>query len=121
MDTDDYDTCMTGIGDLSCDNLPESGGDMGGGNNISGRLVLTDLPEEVQQIVLDMLAGNLRSTSSTATDHYGTRNWSNALRHPRAKELSNLTLVTPAWRRMIQERLYRHGQSISSLISLEYS
>ena len=73
---------------------------------------LTSLPEEIQQRILDMLMGNLKPISPSATREnqaYGTRNWSDSMRHPRAKELTNLALVTPAWRRMVQERLYRHG------------
>ena len=68
---------------------------------------LTDLPEEIQQIILDVILGGLKSVSEQKN---GTRNWSNAMRHPRARELSNLALVTPPWRRMVQERLYRHSE-----------
>ncbi|KAL9597026.1 MAG: hypothetical protein Q9219_005401 [cf. Caloplaca sp. 3 TL-2023] len=56
---------------------------------------LADLPVEVQEGVIDHLAGQLIGTapnSSTATG--GTRNWSTAMRHPRRKQLSDLALVS---------------------------
>lgn len=72
---------------------------------------LQDLPEEIQQGILDSLMGNLSSTSSSAVVRsQGMRNWSTAMRHPRGRHLSDLALVSKEWRRMIQERLYRHGR-----------
>ena len=74
------------------------------------RTQLQDLPEEIQQGVLDMLMGSLSSTSSSITSQtQGMRNWSTAMRHPRGRHHSDLALVSRTWRRMIQERLYRHG------------
>ena len=73
---------------------------------------LEDLPIEIQEGVLDVLAGNLNSTSSSTIErNRGMRNWSNAMRHPRRRQLSDLSLVSKTWRRMIQERLYRHGMA----------
>ncbi|MCJ1402789.1 hypothetical protein MMC11_006010 [Xylographa trunciseda] len=73
------------------------------------RARLQDLPEEIQQGVLDMLMGMLSSTSSSGLGRsHGMRNWSTAMRHPRGRHHSDLALVSPTWRRMIQERLYRH-------------
>ena len=70
---------------------------------------LQDLPEEIQQSILDILMGTLGSISSSAVDKtHAMRNWSSAMRHPRCRQLSDLTLVSGTWRRMIQERLYRH-------------
>ena len=78
----------------------------------TAQIRLQDLPEEIQQGVLDSLMGNLSSTSSSAVvQSHGMRNWSNAMRHPRGRYLSDLALVSPSWRRMIQERLYRHGKT----------
>ena len=75
------------------------------------RTQLQDLPEEIQQGVLDILMGMLNSTSSSGIGRsHGMRNWSNAMRHPRGRHHSDLALVSPTWRRMIQERLYRHGK-----------
>jgi len=72
---------------------------------------LQDLPEEIQQGILDSLMGNLSSTSSSAVVRsQGMRDWSTAMRHPRGRQLSDLALVSKEWRRMIQERLYRHGR-----------
>ena len=73
----------------------------------SQRLNLLDLPKETQQHILDYLVGNLGAISSKGTRN-GTRNWNNAMRHPRAKEHTSLALVAPLWTRFIQERLYRH-------------
>lgn len=72
---------------------------------------LEDLPAEIQQHILDMLIGNLSPTSSTSTDgSQGMRNWSNVMRHPRRKQLSDLALVSEAWCHMVQERLFRHSR-----------
>lgn len=75
------------------------------------KISLQDLPEEIQQGVLDMLMGTLSSTSSsTVVKGQGMRNWSTVMRHPRGKNMSDLALVSRSWCRMIQERLYRHGE-----------
>lgn len=81
------------------------------------RKLLQDLPEEIQQSILDIMVGTLRSTSSSHTDRkfQGMRNWSTAMRHPRGRHLADLALVSPAWRRMVQERLYRHSKSATTL------
>ena len=71
---------------------------------------LEDLPAEIHQGILDILVGNLNSTlSSSAEGSQTMRNWSNAMRHPRRRQISDLALVSQTWRRMVQERLYRHG------------
>ena len=74
------------------------------------RTNLKSLPEETQEAILEHLVGNLSSISSSAGVRNGTRNWNNAMRHPRARELTNLALVSPLWRHMIQQRLYRHSK-----------
>ena len=75
-------------------------------------LRLEDLPVEIQEGVLDVLVGSLASTSSSAMErNHGMRNWGNAMRHPRRRQLSDLALVSKKWRRMVQERLYRHGET----------
>ena len=80
---------------------------------------LMDLPEELQQLILSLLLGNLRSTSAAASsaaagarDGHGTRDWSRALRHPRTRTATDLALVSRTWRTLVQERLYRHGEPI---------
>ena len=73
------------------------------------RAGLQELPEEIQQSILDILMGTLGSISSSAVNTtHAMRNWSSAMRHPRCRQLSDLALVSEIWRRMIQERLYRH-------------
>ncbi|KAL8703844.1 MAG: hypothetical protein Q9201_002994 [Fulgogasparrea decipioides] len=70
---------------------------------------LAELPVEVQEGVLDHLAGQLIAiTHSPDAAPCGSRNWSTAMRHPRRKQLSDLALVSNIWRGLIQERLYRH-------------
>ncbi|KAL9579622.1 MAG: hypothetical protein Q9203_006615 [Teloschistes exilis] len=70
---------------------------------------LTELPVEVQEGVLDHLAGQLVGiTVGSDAAPCGSRNWSTAMRHPRRRQLSDLALVSKTWRALIQERLYRH-------------
>ncbi|KAL8999816.1 MAG: hypothetical protein Q9188_005806 [Gyalolechia gomerana] len=70
---------------------------------------LAELPVEVQDCVIDHLAGHLVGTApSSVTAPRGFRNWSTAMRHPRRKQLSDLALLSKTWRELIQERLYRH-------------
>ncbi|KAL8895910.1 MAG: hypothetical protein Q9207_007956 [Kuettlingeria erythrocarpa] len=66
---------------------------------------LIELPVEVQEGVIDNLAGHMIGTSTAPC---GPRNWSTAMRHPRRKQLSDLALVSKTWRGLIQQRLYRH-------------
>lgn len=71
-----------------------------------------DLPVEIHEGIIDHLYGILGSTSPAAAGSvHVLKNWSNAMRHPRRRQLSDLTLVSPTWRRIIQERLYRHSKS----------
>ena len=71
---------------------------------------LAELPVEVQEGVIDHLAGHLLGTTpASIAAPCGTRNWSTAMRHPRRKQLSDLALVSKTWRGLIQERLYRHS------------
>ena len=88
------------------------------GSRARGVTNLLDLPEEIQQIFLDMLVGNLKPTSPSATSSHGIKNWNSAMRHPRQKSLSNLALVTPLWRQMIQTRLYRHSKPASPILKI---
>ncbi|KAB5578234.1 hypothetical protein GE09DRAFT_544705 [Coniochaeta sp. 2T2.1] len=68
------------------------------------RLSLNDLPAEIHECILDHLFGFRVSTTSKSS----IVRWGTALRHSRRKELSELALVSPVWRTLIQERLYRH-------------
>ena len=65
---------------------------------------LSDLPIEIQEHIIDYLAGPLGSATSTSA----SRNWNHAMRHPRRRQLTQLALVSPAWREMIQGRVFRH-------------
>ncbi|KAI1823196.1 hypothetical protein F4861DRAFT_511154 [Xylaria intraflava] len=72
---------------------------------------LAQLPAEIHECILDHIFGYRVSTSSPSSlsiPSINARSWSTALRHSRRKELSNLALVSPLWRDLIQERLYRH-------------
>ena len=68
---------------------------------------ISDLPVEIQETIINYLAGELGAPMSK----HSSRNWSNAMRHPRRKTLSDLALVSNTWRPLIQERLYRHRKS----------
>ncbi|KAI0000726.1 hypothetical protein F4779DRAFT_631156 [Xylariaceae sp. FL0662B] len=75
------------------------------------RLTLSKLPAEIHECILDHIFGYRVSTSSPSSlniPSVNARSWSTALRHSRRKELSNLALVNPLWRDLIQQRLYRH-------------
>lgn len=68
------------------------------------------LPTEIHEAILDHLFGvrgaalaAITATNSTASS------WSKTLRHPRRKVLSDLALVSPIWRPLVQERIYRHS------------
>ncbi|EED19125.1 conserved hypothetical protein [Talaromyces stipitatus ATCC 10500] len=68
-----------------------------------------DLPFEIHEAILDHLFGERTSGSvSSIPGRPDTRSWIRALRHPRRKTLSNLALISPIWRDLVQERIYRH-------------
>ncbi|OTB17201.1 hypothetical protein K445DRAFT_310575 [Daldinia sp. EC12] len=74
-------------------------------------LTLAQLPAEIHECILDHIFGYRVSTTSPSSlniPSMNARSWSTALRHSRRKELSNLALVCPLWRDIIQQRLYRH-------------
>ncbi|KAK4187454.1 hypothetical protein QBC35DRAFT_232624 [Podospora australis] len=78
---------------------------------------LSDLPAEIHECILDHLFGfRVSPTSKSSITRWGT-----AMRHPRRKELSELSLVSRAWRVLIQERLYRHIKLQATLDSLRSS
>ncbi|KAJ4291461.1 hypothetical protein N0V88_006057 [Collariella sp. IMI 366227] len=80
-------------------------------------LSLNHLPTEIHECVLDHLFGFRVSAASKSS----VTRWGTALRHPRRKELSELSLVSSAWRVLIQERLYRHIKLKASVPSLRSS
>jgi hypothetical protein len=78
---------------------------------------LSDLPAEIHECILDHLFGFRVSTTSKSS----ITRWGTALRHPRRKELSGLSLVSRAWRVLVQERLYRHIKLRATVDSLRES
>lgn len=68
-------------------------------------LQFDNLPIEIHEAILDHLFGE-RASMSTLKSSNGS--WNTALRHPRRKALSNLSLISRVWRPLVQERIYRH-------------
>ncbi|ETI28911.1 hypothetical protein G647_01363 [Cladophialophora carrionii CBS 160.54] len=68
---------------------------------------LSDLPLEVQGKVLDFIFGDMHSVYAGSTSLRG-KSVSSLMRHPRRKAVSDLALVSPTWRDLVQERIYRH-------------
>ena len=71
---------------------------------------LNDLPAEIHECILDHLFGYRVSTTSKSSLGMPcvTKSWGTALRHSRRRELSELAMVGPVWRDLVQGRLYRH-------------
>ncbi|THD00100.1 hypothetical protein EYZ11_000425 [Aspergillus tanneri] len=68
-----------------------------------------DLPIEIHEAILDYLFGERASAlTSVGPSKPSARGWNKSLRHPRRKALSNLSLISPVWRSLVQERIYRH-------------
>jgi hypothetical protein len=79
------------------------------------RKTLEDLPLEIQGLILDYLFGDLHSVTSTSTSlQSGGTRVSSAMRHPRRKALTDVALVSPTWRELVQERIYRHSKNGNS-------
>ena len=73
-------------------------------------VTLLDLPDEIQQRILDMLMGELQRPSKSVAETQRLRNWNSVMRHPKSRKLADLSLVCPRWRELIQERIYRHSK-----------
>ena len=69
------------------------------------------LPTEILEAVINYVGGHLGSAGFSKSD--ASRNWNAILRHPRRKNISNLALVSSAWRRLVQERIFRHSRITS--------
>ncbi|SPO02075.1 uncharacterized protein DNG_04748 [Cephalotrichum gorgonifer] len=71
---------------------------------------LDDLPTEIHEAVLDHLFGFRVSPKSKSSVDLAcvTKSWGTLMRYSRRKEISQLALVSPVWRHLIQSRLYRH-------------
>ncbi|KIX00247.1 uncharacterized protein Z518_10386 [Rhinocladiella mackenziei CBS 650.93] len=70
-------------------------------------LSLNDLPLEVQGKVLDFIFGDMHSIYTGSTSLRG-KSVSSLMRHPRRKAVSDFALISPDWRDLVQERIYRH-------------
>jgi hypothetical protein len=68
------------------------------------------LPVEIHETILDFLFGERTSTFTGASVKSSTQSWHKSLRHPRRKALSNLALISPVWRILVQDRIYRHSE-----------
>ena len=74
---------------------------------------LEQLPSELLELIIGHVVGHLGSTTSEPSGSQHTvRNWNAIMRHPRRKKVADLALVSHTWRRLIQERVYRHSGSI---------
>ncbi|KAL6716644.1 hypothetical protein ACLMJK_006212 [Lecanora helva] len=75
----------------------------------SPRLHLENLPPEILECIVGYVVGHLGATMSDSSGYsHNIRNWNAVMRHPRRKKVADLALVSPTWRRLIQERIYRH-------------
>lgn len=68
------------------------------------------LPIEIHEAILDHLFGERASASGNNGPGPSSRSWVKALRHPRRKALSDLSLISPLWRTLVQERIFRHSE-----------
>ena len=71
---------------------------------------LENLPPEILEGIVSHIVGHLGSAASDPSGSPHTiRNWNSIMRHPRRKKLADLAIVSYTWRRLIQERIYRHS------------
>lgn len=69
------------------------------------------LPIEIHEAILDYLFGERASTVITnLSAKPSSRSRVKSLHHPRRKALSNLALISPVWRPLVQDRIYRHSK-----------
>ena len=66
------------------------------------------LPAEIMEAIISHLGGHLGLHIPTSAKG---RDWTNVLRHPRRKDITDLALVSPTFRRLVQERIFRHSKS----------
>ena len=74
---------------------------------------IDQLPHEILDAIISHVGGQLGSPS-LARRSDRIRNWNAILRHPRRKTVSDLALVSPIWRRLVQERIFRHSETTCS-------
>ena len=68
------------------------------------------LPTEIMESIISHLGGQLGLAGSRGS--HG-RDWGHILRHPRRKDITDLAFVSPTFRRLVQERIFRHRRSQS--------
>jgi len=73
------------------------------------RSIYEDLPTEVLEVIVGHVVCQLGSTKSENSVPK-VRNWNAVMRHPRRKNVTDLALVSDVWRRLIQERIFRHSK-----------
>ncbi|KAK5952718.1 hypothetical protein OHC33_006310 [Knufia fluminis] len=78
---------------------------------------IRDLPEELQNRILDYIFGDLRPVNAAST----STGLSHRMRHPRRKAVSELALISPDMRAMVQERIYRHIKIKGTKVGLRES
>lgn len=76
-----------------------------------------DLPDEILRRILDYILGDLRPVNAAST----STGLSHRMRHPRRKDVSELALICPELRAMVQERIYRHIKIKGTRIGLRES
>ena len=71
---------------------------------------LEDLPSEILELIAGYVVGHLgsASTGSSGSENH-IKNWNEVMRHPRRKNVADLALISRTWRRLIQERIFRHS------------
>ncbi|KAL4907705.1 hypothetical protein BDW74DRAFT_166372 [Aspergillus multicolor] len=85
------------------------------------RIRFEHLPVEIHETVLDHLFGERTSTFAGVSGKSSAQSWHKSLRHPRRKALSNLALILPVWRILVQDRIYRHVKLKGTADELEES
>ena len=76
-----------------------------------------DLPPEILEAIVGHVVGHLCSTIANPSGlQHNVRNWNAIMRHPRRKNVADLALVSDTWRRLIQERVYRHSEAAPSFL-----
>lgn len=82
---------------------------------------MTKLPTEVHEAILDHIFGYRVSATSCSNMRTSSaaRSLGTAMRHSRRKVYTRLALVSPLWRDLIQQRLYRHVKLKATVAELE--
>ena len=70
---------------------------------------IDQLPHEILDAIISHVGGQLGSPTLVRRSER-VRNWNAMLRHPRRKTVSDLALVSPNWRQLVQERVFRHRE-----------